>query len=296
MQRQTSQYVMKTLFGEELKLPTYRTRLSLKPFVKWAGGKRQLLPELLKRVPKTFQVYFEPFLGGGALLFALQPQKAVVGDINYDLVNAYKVIKHEVLKLIEILEQHQKKHSEEYYYKIRKIDKNSLNNVERAARFIYLNKTCYNGLYRENSKGEFNVPIGRYKNPTILDRENLLAISEYLNSADVKIIHGDYKHIVACAKKGDFVYFDPPYVPVSVTANFTKYTKSDFTLEDQKELAQVFRQLADNGCYVMLSNSDTEIVRELYKEFNIDQVSANRFINSNSQKRKNHTELIIRNY
>ncbi len=265
-----------------------------KPFVKWAGGKRQIIDELIRRVPKIFGTYFEPFVGGGALLFELQPEKAVIGDTNFELINAYLVIRDKVEELIEDLKRH--KNEKEYYYRMRSLDPETLDPVKRASRFIYLNRTCYNGLWRVNSKGEFNVPFGRHKNPKICDEENLRAVSEYLRRADIKIVCGDYKETLKEAKEGDFVYLDPPYAPVSGTSRFTKYTGKGFSLKDQEELAEVFRELDRRGCYVMLSNSDTEFVRKLYRGYIIERVSANRFINCVAKKRKNHTELIIRNY
>ncbi len=271
-------------------------RAKPKPFVKWAGGKRQIVDKLIDRVPKAFNKYIEPFLGGGALLFALLPKKAVVGDINEELINAYRVIRDNVEDLIHLLKDHERKHSREHYYKIRSLDRNKLTDTQRAARFIYLNRTCYNGLYRENSRGEFNVPIGNYKNPTVCDEENLKAISEYLNTAEITILCGDYKDTLEFARPGDFIYLDPPYVPSSETANFTKYTRYDFRIKDQEELASIFKELDNLGCFVMLTNSDTELVRKLYKGFKIEVVETNRFINSVAHRRKHHRDLIVRNY
>ncbi len=272
----------------------FKKAIKPKPFVKWAGGKRQIIHELIKRVPEKFDTYYEPFVGGGALLFELMPEKAVIGDVNYDLINAYLVIRDKVEELIASLKKH--KNEKDYYYAIRSLDPNTLDPVERASRFIYLNRTCYNGLWRVNSKGEFNVPFGRYKNPKICDEENLRVVSEYLRSANVKIVYGDYKETLKTAKEGDFVYLDPPYAPVSKTANFTEYAKNGFSLRDQEELADVFTELDKKGCYVMLSNSDTEFVKSLYKGYLIEKVRANRPINCISHKRKNYCELIVRNY
>ena len=272
----------------------FKKAIKPKPFVKWAGGKRQIIHELIKRVPEKFDTYYEPFVGGGALLFELMPEKAVIGDVNYDLINAYLVIRDKVEELIASLKKH--KNEKDYYYAIRSLDPNTLDPVERASRFIYLNRTCYNGLWRVNSKGEFNVPFGRYKNPKICDEENLRVVSEYLRSANVKIVYGDYKETLKTAKEGDFVYLDPPYAPVSKTANFTEYAKNGFSLRDQEELADVFTELDKKGCYVMLSNSDTEFVKSLYKGYLIEKVRANRSINCISHRRKNHCELIVRNY
>ncbi len=266
-----------------------------KPFVKWAGGKRQLLDVLLKNIPKKFNTYIEPFVGGGALLFELQPSRAIISDINEELINAYKVIKENVEALIESLKKH--RNTKEYYYAIRAVDPKSLTPVERASRFIYLNKTCFNGLYRENSKGQFNVPFGRYKNPKICDEENLRAVSEFLNNSDITILHCDYRKTCELAHRGDFVYLDPPYHPLSKTASFTKYNKYDFTEKDQIELAEVFKELDRKGCYVMLSNSNTAFIKNLYEGYEIKEISANRFINSNANGRKKRKiELLIKNF
>ena len=265
-----------------------------KPFVKWAGGKRQIVKELVVRVPSRFNVYFEPFVGGGALLFELTPKKAIIGDINFELINAYLVIRDRVEDLINDLQKH--RNERDYYYKIRSIDPKTLDSVQRASRFIYLNKTCYNGLWRVNSKGEFNVPFGKYRNPKICDEENLRAVSDYLKSADIKIICAEYGKIIELAKKEDFIYLDPPYAPVSETSNFTNYVEDGFSLKDQEELAEVFKELDRRGCYVMLSNSDTDFIKKLYKGYLIERVSASRYINCIADRRKNHKELIIRNY
>lgn len=246
-------------------------------------------------MPENYDTYIEPFLGGGALFFSLMPQKAIVSDINQELINAYIVIRDKVYDLIESLKKH--KNDMEYFYEIRRLDAKKLSDVERASRFIYLNKTCYNGLYRENSKGEFNVPFGRYKNPKILDEENLIAISEYLNSADITILNKDYKEVCSMTKKGDFVYLDPPYYPVSKTSSFTKYSKYDFTEKDQIELSQVFKELDRKGCYIMLSNSNTDFIKNLYKDFEIIELHANRFINCKPDRRvKSNIEVLIKNY
>jgi len=262
------------------------------PFVKWAGGKRQLVEELLRRTPGGYGTYYEPMVGGGALLFALKPDNAVIADINEELINAYKVIRDHVEELIEDLRQH--KNERDYYYWIRALDPDDLTLVQRASRFIYLNKTCYNGLWRVNSRGQFNVPFGRYKNPKIVDEANLRAASKFLRG--VRILLADFEEAVKDAQPGDFVYFDPPYVPLSDTAYFTSYTKDRFGPEQQKRLARVFRRLAQRGVYVMLSNSDTSLVHELYADFYIQVVKANRFINSKASKRTGFTEVIVTNY
>ncbi len=269
--------------------------LKPKPFVKWAGGKRQIIKILISNIPKSFGRYFEPFVGGGALLFELRPQKAVISDINRELINAYNVIKSNVEELIESLRKH--KNTPEYYYTIRSSNPETMTPVERASRFIYLNKTCFNGLYRENSKGEFNVPFGRYKNPRICDEENLRAVSEFLNSIDITILNCNYKETCELAKRGDFIYLDPPYYPVSKTASFTKYSKDDFTEKDQIELSEVFKELDKKGCYVMLTNSNTDFIKELYKDYKIQELNTNRFINCKAdRRRKANLELLITNY
>ena len=266
-----------------------------RPFVKWAGGKRQLLDVLMKNLPPKFNTYVEPFVGGGALLFELIPKRAIISDTNYELINAYRVIRDNVEELIDSLKNHV--NDEGYYYRVRALNPSTLTPVERASRFIYLNKTCYNGLYRENSRGEFNVPFGKYKNPKICDEENLRVVSEFLRSADVQILYQDYKETCKLAREGDFVYLDPPYHPISKTSSFTKYTREDFTQEDQIELAQVFKDLDRKGCYVMLSNSNTEFIRDLYRDFEIIELSANRSINCRAEGRgKEKVEILVKNY
>jgi len=266
-----------------------------KPFVKWAGGKRQLIGLLLDNSPPEYKRYIEPFVGGGALLFALRPSKAIISDINPELINAYKVIRDNVNELIKSLRSH--KNESEYFYDIRGLDVANLCEVEMASRFIYLNKTCYNGLYRVNSKGRFNAPFGRYKNPNIVDSENLKEISKYLNSNDIKIVCKDYKTICKMARKGDFIYFDPPYHPISKTASFTKYARGDFIENDQIELASVFSEVDKKGCFALLSNSNTKLINELYSLFNIKRISANRFINCKKELRgKTLNEVLVKNW
>ena len=274
-----------------------------KPFVKWAGGKRQLLPELEKNFPKQFGTYFEPFLGGGAVLFDLLPKKpnlkCNVSDLNSDLVLAYVTIRDKLGRLIESLETHSKnyhKNSTGYYYEVRKEEPK--NQIEKVSRLLFLNKTCFNGLYRVNSKGKFNVPLGRYTNPNIVNKQNLTTVSKFLQSEKIKISCRDFESILKDAKKGDFVYFDPPYQPVSDTANFTSYTHRDFTEDDLQRLADLAHQLNSKGCYVLLSNSNTKIVKKLFssKKWKVKEISVNRAINSNSQKRTGHKEVLIKNY
>lgn len=275
----------------------------VKPFLKWAGGKRQLLPEIKKYLPKNIgkTTYFEPFLGGGALLFDLQPKTAIVNDSNKELINCYRVIKDKVEELIEILKIHKAKNSKEYYDYLRGIDRSKeyreYSDIQKAARIIYLNKTCYNGLFRVNSKGYFNVPFGRYKNPNILDEAVLRGINDYLNQKSVTFLNRDFAEAVESAKKGDFIYFDPPYDPVSNTASFTGYDINGFNQNEQRRLKQVVDDLTEKGCYVMLSNSATDFILDLYKDYKETiVVSATRSINSNALKRGKIDEVLVLNY
>ncbi|MFN8388713.1 MAG: DNA adenine methylase [Bdellovibrionota bacterium] len=267
-----------------------------RPFLKWAGGKTALLPELLKRVPKDFNAYFEPFLGGGALFFALAPEKAFLSDANSDVINVFRAVRDKLPDLIANLAKHS--HSKRYYYKLRNLDRGSdfwvLSDVERASRLIYLNKTCFNGLYRVNSRGEFNVPFGAYQNPKFLDRENLESCNRVLQNADLSV--GSFEATAANAKRGDFVYFDPPYAPLSETANFTSYTKDGFADSDQVTLAELCRTLDKRGVKFMLSNSATDRMNELYKDFLIETVQSPRAINSRADRRGKIAEIIVRNY
>lgn len=267
-----------------------------RPFLKWVGGKRQLLPELLARVPENFETYFEPFVGGGALFFSLQPILACLMDINPDLINIYQVIQTDVEALIQDLQQH--RNTADYFYGMRGADRattyHTWTPVQRASRLIYLNKTCYNGLYRVNSQGHFNSPYGSYKNPRILDAKNLYACHVALQ--DVQIRVGSFEGVIDSAKAGDFVYFDPPYVPVSATANFTSYSQGGFGLEMQEKLRDVCGELDRRGVQFMVSNSAVPLVLELYQSFRIDTVEAARAINSNGAKRGKVKEVIVRNY
>jgi DNA adenine methylase len=270
-------------------------KIKVQPFLKWAGGKSQLLEQYAPFFPQQYNFYFEPFLGGGAVFFYLEPEKAILGDSNKDLIQCYKVVRDNVKELIELLKFHKKNHSKQYYEKIKKeYNAKTLTNIERAAAFIYLNKTCFNGLYRVNSKGEFNVPFGRYKNPQIFDEENLLEASRLLKKA--QLYDGDFSIILNYARKGDFIYFDPPYYPVSKTSNFTSYTPEKFLEEEQRRLAECFRELDKRGCKIMLSNSDTPFIRNLYKNYRIEKVIANRFISCVGKKRGPITEVVILNY
>ena len=263
-----------------------------RPFLKWAGGKGRVLPQYIPYFPE-YTTYHEPFLGGGAIFFYLLPSTAVLADINDELVNVYQCIRDHVDDLIEHLAIHQSNHCKEYYYDVRSNPR--AEKVARAARLLYLNKTCFNGLYRENSKGQFNVPMGRYKNPTICDPSLLRAASCALKP--VAIALEPFEAVLDRAKTpDDFVYFDPPYFPISATSNFTGYNRYSFTQDDQVRLRDTFITLAERGVKVMLSNSDCPFIRELYEGFTIQVIHAARAINSNAKKRGKITELLITSY
>lgn len=262
--------------------------------MKWVGGKTKLLPELLARMPERYNRYYEPFAGGAALFFRLAPKRAVLADYNHDLVGLYTTIAKDVNAVIRRLEMHHKAHCESHYYETRERwnDREvSWSTPERAAAFIYLNKTCFNGLWRVNRSGAFNVPIGRYTDPPICVPEALRAAQQVLSRAEIR--RADYREAVADAKAGDFLYFDPPYDPITPTANFTSYTSNVFGPEQQQELADTARQLIAKGCQVMLSNSDTPFIRSIYKGLRIDRVKCARAINSNAAKRGDVDEVII---
>lgn len=274
---------------EQLKSETY-------PIVKWVGGKRQLMFELIKNMPKSYNRYFEPFIGGGALFFELQPEQAYISDMNEELINLYSVVRDNVYELIKDLSKHEV--SKEYFLEIRNIDRTEqyteLSDVERASRFIYLNRTCFNGMYRVNSQGQFNVPFGHYKNPRIIDENNLLNCSELLKKTEIKC--ADFSEILTKVKKGDLVYFDPPYVPLNETSSFTSYTKDGFDINMQFKLRDVCDELDNKGVKFMLSNSDTKLVNELYANYEIKKVFASRQINANADGRGKITEVLVRNY
>lgn len=275
-----------------------------KPFVKWVGGKRQLLKQfrdLGLYPPEGFDAlnntYFEPFVGGGAVFFDLLPKKAVLSDLNNELVITYNVIKNNVNELIKSLKKH--KNNKDYFLKIRAKDIKDLSEVEIASRFIYLNRTCFNGLYRVNKQGGFNVPFGLNKNALICDEINLKKVSASLQK--VTINHGDYKNVLKKAKKGDFIYFDPPYYPINKTSSFTAYTADSFLDKEQLELRDVFYELHKRGCFVMLSNSDTPFINKIYselknKKIKISKVQAGRAINSKGNSRGKITEILVTNY
>ncbi|WP_313628016.1 DNA adenine methylase [Enterococcus italicus] len=275
----------------------------MKPFLKWAGGKNQLLKEIDKYKPKQFNTFYEPFVGAGSVFMHLKNEKTRINDLNSELINTYKVVKDHLPYLLEELRIHENKNSREYFYELREWDRNGLisdkSDVERAARFIYLNKTCYNGLFRVNSMGQFNVPYGRQKNPNITNSEVLNLVSGFLNKNNVLITNKDFSDSVSDAKKGDFIYLDPPYAPLTNNSqNFLGYTLSGFSNEEQQRVFNTFLELDKKGCYVMLSNSDAAVIRELYQDFKKSTyvVEAKRLINSRSSNRGKINELIILNY
>ncbi len=267
--------------------------------VKWAGGKKQLLEQFKEYFPKKIKRYFDPFVGGGAVAFFLlkthpEIKKIYISDINKELIITYNVVKRNINELINLLNKYKSKHNKDFYYNLRKKNTEGSTPVQIAARFIYLNKTCFNGLYRVNSKGEFNVPIGSYKNPGICQEEDLREISKLLQKDDIKM--AQFYEVVKCAKKGDFIYFDPPYYPLIKGKSFTTYAKGNFLEEEQKRLAEVFKKLDERGCKVMLSNSDTKFIKDLYKNYNINLVRATRMINCNAEKRGKINEVVVTNY
>lgn len=273
---------------------------NVSPVLKWAGGKTQLLGQLTSLMPtEEIITYCEPFLGGGAMLFSIQPGVAYVNDINVGLMNVYNVIKHFPEALIEELSSYE--NTAEFYYKIRGLDRDverfaALTAVEQAARFIYLNKTCFNGLYRENRQGQFNVSYGKYKNPDFVNAEGIRAVSQYFNAANIYFTSMDFSEVLKTLPSGSFVYLDPPYDPVSETANFTSYTRYGFTKDDHIRLKQCCDELTARGIKFMLSNSNTDFIRQLYTGYFITEVSARRAINCNGNGRGAVTELVIRNY
>ena len=272
-----------------------------KPFVKWAGGKGSIINDLVKLSPNEFNTYYEPFVGGGALLFELQPKRAVINDYNKELMNVYSCIKDEKKfnLMIKELDRHESLHSEKHYYEVRGLDKNKkkfnkISDYKRAARTIYLNKACFNGLYRVNSSGEFNVPFGKKNKINTYDGINLGIIYYFLNANDIKILNEDFEESVKDAKRGDFIYFDPPYD--SDTSTFNSYTENGFSKDEQRRLAKVFKDLDKRGCYVMVSNYNTKLVKELYSGYNFHKVVAPRNIGAKAKDRGAVEEVIITNY
>ena len=271
------------------------------PFLKWAGGKRQLISAIAKYIPAEYTEYYEPFIGAGAVLFYLQPSIAIINDANSELVNCYRVIRDKPEELLELCNIHQANNSKEYYYQLRKQDRQTnyskLTNVERAARIIYLNKTCFNGLFRVNSNGQFNVPYGKYKNPTIANSVVINAISSYLNQARVDILNGDFEQAVANAKEDAFIYLDPPYHPLSDTSSFTEYSMKGFGEAEQVRLKQLCDRLTDKGCQILASNSAAPFIKNLYNDsrYEVIEVQATRAINTVSSKRGKINEVLIYN-
>lgn len=284
-------------------------KYDIKPFIKWAGGKRQLIPQIEPHIPEKFNTYFEPFLGAGALLFHLQPTHAVVNDFNKELVEAYITIKENSDKLLNLLTNHSANNSKQHFYEVRSWDRDenyfiNKNIIERSARLIYMNRVGFNGLFRVNSKGHFNVPYGRYKRPLIDNKPLIKSISDYLNNNSIKLLNGDFTNAVKSATAGDFVYFDPPYDPISDTSAFTKYQKDGFDKYDQIRLKRCADELVKKGVKVILSNSNTEFINDLYnnklddaksdvKYFFVNLLDARRSINSDGKGRGKIKEVLI---
>ena len=272
--------------------------LLLSPMLKWVGGKRQLLPDIVPMINKKAPLYVEPFIGGGAVLFNMQPKKAIINDYNQELINVYITVRDNLEELLDELRIHEENNSSDYYYEIRALDRAEefaqMSNVEKAARIIYLNKTCYNGLYRVNMVGQFNSPYGKYKNPNIVNEAVLRAISNYFNTNEITILNGDYKEVLKDLEKEAFVYLDPPYMPIS-SSSFTGYTEGGFGYNSQVELKKECDKLNEKGIRFVQSNSDCEIIRELYKDYKIKTVKAKRSINSVGNKRGEINEVLIYN-
>jgi DNA adenine methylase len=269
------------------------------PILKWVGGKRQLLEVLTPLLPRRITTYCEPFIGGGALLFELQPSIAYINDINDELIRVYNVIKNDVEDLIVALQGF--KNESKYFYDVRDLDRDkvkyaTLTDIQKAARILYLNKTCYNGLFRVNNAGEFNSPFGNYRNPNIVNASTLRAVSSYFNTATIHLTSLDYPEVLRTLPKGAFVYLDPPYDPVSDTSSFTGYSKDGFTHEDQIKLRECCDGLNAKGFKFMLSNSATDFIKKQYAAYNITIVRAKRAINSDSTKRGEVDEVVVRNY
>jgi DNA adenine methylase len=270
----------------------------VQPFLKWCGGKSRLISQYQPYFPTEFNNYFEPFLGGGAVFFHLAPKSARISDLNPDLINAYRCVRDEVENLISLLQKHKVNHNLDYYKTVRESSYTSP--TQKAAQFIYLNKTCFNGLHRVNKSGKFNVPMGSYKNPRICDAEGLRRVSQVLQNKDIVCEAMHYHSASYLAQPGDFVYFDPPYVPISNTSNFTAYTKESFKsgdpMAEQVVLKDIFADLAHKGVKVMLSNSYCDFVKDLYRDFSIHEITAARSINCDRTKRGAIKELLITSY
>lgn len=296
------QIPLSDLFDFEIESKVMSKDMRIKPFLKWAGGKTQILSELKVLMPKSFGTYFEPFLGGGAVLFNLAPAKAIVSDYNEELISAYLCFKDNnmyTLMVDEII-KHENNHNEKYYYDIRAMDRAdgyaNLPIYIKAARLIYLNKSCFNGLYRVNSKGYFNVPSGKKEVVKAYNQELFDSLHEYLSNPSIIIKSEDFEKVIEVAKQGDFVYFDPPYDSFEEQNNFTTYTKESFGRDEQERLSRVFKDLDKKGVYVMLSNHNTNFIRELYKDFRIKVIHARRNINSKASGRGHVEEVVITNY
>ena len=272
--------------------------LLLSPMLKWVGGKRQLLPDIVPMINKKAPLYVEPFIGGGAVLFNMQPKKAIINEYNHKITNVYITVRDNLEELLDELRIHEENNSSDYYYEIRALDRAEefaqMSNIEKAARIIYLNKTCYNGLYRVNMAGQFNSPYGKYKNPNIVNEAVLRAISNYFNTNEITILNGDYKEVLKDLEKEAFVYLDPPYMPIS-SSSFTGYTEGGFGYNSQVELKKECYKLNEKGIRFVQSNSDCEIIRELYKDYKIKTVKAKRSINSVGNKRGEINEVLIYN-
>lgn len=271
-----------------------------KPLLKWPGGKRRVLKHLEKYIPERFNSYVEPFFGGGALFFNLKPTVGVINDYNSELVNVYLTVKNFPAELVSELEKEKYSNSSTHFLNIRGLDRDpdvydGLSSVEKAARTLFLNRTCFNGIYRVNSKNQFNVPFGKYDNPKIVDKENIFEVHHLLNSGDIKITSGDYKNVLTGfeSSQGSFIYLDPPYAPLTDTASFVSYTDKGFDVEDQVELRDIASALDRSGNHVLLSNSDTPIIRELYKDFLIIPISVQRSVGASANTRIGVGEVLI---
>lgn len=279
----------------------YKHNVLAQPFLKWAGGKRQLLPAIKEYLPQKFGQYYEPFIGAGAVLFSLQPKKSIINDTNSELINCYRVIKDSPEELLELCQEHRANNSREYFYLLREQDRRDdfkdRSPQERAARIIYLNKTCFNGLFRVNSSGQFNVPYGNYTNPVIAHPAVIRSVSAYLNQRDVRILEGDFAKAVSTARKGAFIYFDPPYHPISDTSSFTGYSVNGFGGAEQIRLKELCDKLTKRGCQVLVSNSSADLIRDIYSDpkYKIVEVKATRAINAVASRRGRINELLIHN-
>lgn len=270
------------------------------PFLKWVGGKRQIMPSIVELLPKNIGRlnYVEPFIGGGAVLFHLQPQNAIINDFNSELINVYEVVRDNLDELIQDLKTH--RNEADYFYELRGLDRtdgfNNLTNIQKASRVIYLNKTCFNGLYRVNNSGEFNSPFGKYKNPNIVNEPTLKAVNRFLNQNNIIIQTGDYANVLENIPENSFVYLDPPYHPISESSNFTGYIQGGWDLWDQIRLREVCDNLNERGIKFLLSNSSAQLIKDQYQNYQINIVKANRSINSDASNRGEIDELLIRNY